>query len=268
LKFPDDFSSIYWRYSLQQVDYYDFESSYNPTPAYDLRTRGFPLLESAMRVSFVRDNRDSRMFATSGSRNSYSIEAAGHIFGGDIEYQLQEIRSDWYFKLTEYLTFVAKARFSFLSNWGGDLSDVPYSERFFPGGVSYDGQIRGYDDRSISPTDSTFDYDSTLTPDPGGNIPLTGKSTFLAGGSALSIYTLEMRVPIMKDQLYTSLFFDAGNAWLNLDDMSIDDLYKSTGVGVRFVIPMLGVLGFDMAYGYDRPDEPDWKFHFQIGPEQ
>jgi len=268
LKIPDDFSSVYWRYSLQKVDYYDFESKYDPTPTYDLRTRGYPLVESSMLISFVRDTRDSRMFATSGSRNAYSIEGAGHFLGGDIDYQIQDIRSDWYLPVSNFLTFVAKARFSFVTNWGGELADVPYSERLFPGGVSTDGQIRGYDDRSISPTDTIMEYDSTLTPDPSGTIPLTGKTSFLAGGTALSIYTLEMRVPIMRDQLYASLFFDAGNTWLNFDDMSLNDLYKSTGVGVRFVIPMIGVLGFDMAYGYDRPDKPDWKFHFQIGAEQ
>jgi outer membrane protein assembly factor BamA len=207
------------------------------------------------------------MFATAGSQNRYSIEAAGHYFGGDIEYQLQELRSDWYFPLHDYLTFVAKARFNFLTNWGGNESDIPYAERFFPGGVSYDGQIRGYADRSISPRDVVFEYDSTTPPDAGGNYRLQSKSTYLTGGASLSIYALELRVPVMKDQLYLSWFNDFGNTWLDIDRMSFGDLYKSTGFGVRFVIPMLGVLGFDMAYPFDDPDSDDWKFHFQIGPE-
>ncbi len=267
LTFPDDYFSVYGRYSLQQLDYFEFSSEYNPSPRYDLRTQGFPKLESSARASLVRDSRDSRMFATDGSRNSYAVEAAGHFLGGDVEFQLQEIRSDWYISLHKYLTFVAKARFGFVTNWWGDVDDIPYSERLFPGGISYDGMVRGYNDRSLTPKDTVFYYDSTLTPDPGGNIPLTERSSFLTGGRAMSVYTLEFRIPVKRDQFYISLFADAGNAWNQLNQMNFEDLYKSTGAGVRFVIPLLGVLGFDMAYGYDRPGGGDWEFHFQIGPE-
>ena len=49
--------------------------------------------------------------------------------------------------------------------------------------------------------------------------------------------------------------------------MRFDDLYRSAGAGVRFVIPMLGVLGVDAGYGFDRSDGPRWEYHFQIGPE-
>jgi len=70
----------------------------------------------------------------------------------------------------------------------------------------------------------------------------------------------------MKDQLYISTFADAGNAWLSPKDIKFSDLKKSAGVGVRFVIPMMGILGLDFGYGFDRT-KPDWEVHFQIGPE-
>ncbi|MFP4458377.1 MAG: outer membrane protein assembly factor BamA [Candidatus Zixiibacteriota bacterium] len=267
LKFPDDYFSIYGRYSLQQIDYFDFSSSYNPSMAYDLRVQDFPRLESSMRMSIIRDSRDSRLFASKGSKNSYAIEGAGHFLGGDIEYQSQEVKSDWYIPIFKYLTVVIKGRFQFVTNWGGSEKDIPYAERLIPGGVSYDGQIRGYADRSISPIDTVYYYDSTVTPDPSGNLPLVDESSFLEGGRALSIYTAELRVPVKKDQLYFSIFADAGNTWLSTEKMRIDDLYKSAGLGVRFSLPMIGVMGLDFGYGFDRPNGGDWEWHFQIGPD-
>jgi outer membrane protein insertion porin family len=35
-------------------------------------------------------------------------------------------------------------------------------------------------------------------------------------------------------------------------------------VGVRLEIPMLGLIGFDFGYGFDR-DTPGWEPHFQLG---
>ncbi|HDR91441.1 MAG TPA: outer membrane protein assembly factor BamA, partial [candidate division Zixibacteria bacterium] len=125
LKWPDDYFSLYWRYKLESLSYGDFSSSYSPTPTYDLRERDWPELESSTRLTIQRDSRDSRMFATKGSRNVYSFDIAGEFLGGDVVYQKQDIRSEWFFPIHKYLTFVVKGRAGYLTNaFGDDQNDV------------------------------------------------------------------------------------------------------------------------------------------------
>ncbi len=274
LRWPDDYFSLYWRYKLEWLSYADFSSSYDPTPNYDLRNRDWPELESSTRLTIQRDSRDSRMFATKGSRNVYSVDFSGEFLGGDVVYQKQDIRSEWYFPLHKYLTFVAKGRANYLTNaFGDDPNDVPFGERFFLGGVSFDGQIRGYTDRSISPIDtSQAVYDSTATPDIGGLYPLIEpESRFRSGGRFMTIFSTELRVPIQRDQLYFSIFGDAGNAWRDIENADFNNMKKSLGAGMRLVIPMIGIMGIDAAYGFDDDplygNESGWQWHFQIGPE-
>ncbi len=275
LKWPDDYFSIYWRYKLEWLSYDEFSSSYNPTPAYDLREMDWPQIESATKVTIDRDSRDSRLFATDGTHNYYSLELCGNWLGGDVAYEKQDLRSEWYFPLHKYLTFVIKGRAGYLTNaFGDDKEDVPYSERYFLGGISYDGQVRGYTDRSITPLD-TVDavYDSTATPDIGGNIPMTETSQiFHTGGRFMALFSTELRVPVARDQLYLSIFADAGNTWRDLNSTDLGKMKRSVGAGMRLVIPMLGIMGMDAAYGFDIDDRTGkvsgWQWHFQIGPEQ
>jgi len=65
-------------------------------------------------------------------------------------------------------------------------------------------------------------------------------------------------------QLSFLAFADAGNAWDPIDQFSFSDLKRGAGVGVRLEIPMLGLIGFDFGYGFDK-DDPGWEPHFQIG---
>jgi outer membrane protein insertion porin family len=64
---------------------------------------------------------------------------------------------------------------------------------------------------------------------------------------------------------------EAGNAWRDLKDFNPFQLKRSAGVGVRIFLPMIGLMGIDWAYGFDRPDGYDQRggsnFHFIIGQE-
>ncbi|MCD6595178.1 outer membrane protein assembly factor BamA [bacterium] len=257
------------RYKLESVKYEDIESNYTPSPAYDITTIDWPRIESSVLLTIERDSRNSQVFASKGSRNTISFENSGGIIGGQIEFQKLWLKSDWYFPAHKYLTLVGKAHFGMLENlWGNNADAVPFGERFFPGGVSFDGQIRGYSDRSVGPMAWTeAGYDSTAIPDADGRIPLTSPSTpYMPGSRAVLIFTTELRFPIMKDQLYVGFFADAGDAWLDPKNMKLKGLKRSVGVGARFVVPMMGILGIDFGYGFDK-STPGWEMHFQIGPE-
>ena len=70
-----------------------------------------------------------------------------------------------------------------------------------------------------------------------------------------------------------------GNVWaepslqekFNLPRVGPFDLKRSVGMGIRFFMPMIGLLGFDLGYGFDDLDgdgEPEgWKTSITIGQQ-
>ena len=81
------------------------------------------------------------------------------------------------------------------------------------------------------------------------------------------LFTLEYQFPIVEQQIYGLTFLDAGNAWRSMAESDITDLKRSVGFGVRIVAPMLGVIGFDLAYGFDNLLGGEWHPHFQLGTQ-
>ena len=70
--------------------------------------------------------------------------------------------------------------------------------------------------------------------------------------------------------MYMFLFGEAGNIWSDFNDLDVFDLKRSLGIGFRIYMPMLGILGFDMGYGFDSinpyNDEPyGWEQHLIFG---
>jgi outer membrane protein insertion porin family len=59
-------------------------------------------------------------------------------------------------------------------------------------------------------------------------------------------------------------FAEAGNAWWEPRTVDLRRLKKSAGIGFRAQIPMLGIMGIDLGYGFDDPSHR-WVPHFQLG---
>ena len=72
---------------------------------------------------------------------------------------------------------------------------------------------------------------------------------------------------LVAEPLHGLFFFDAGNTWRSTDDLNITDLKKGAGFGIRLEIPLLGQIGFDYGYGFDREGGARWEPHFQIGQQ-
>jgi len=69
-----------------------------------------------------------------------------------------------------------------------------------------------------------------------------------------------LRFPFSENPvIYGLLFAEAGNVWdstsmlepFNMPRTGPLSLKRSAGIGVRFFMPMIGMLGFDMGYGFD-----------------
>lgn len=217
-------------------------------------------LTSQVSFSVTRDSRDFPQFATRGMRHTSRSDVAG--VGGDVKYLKQTLESDFYVPLFKSTSISLRGRYAMALNPFNDR-EVPFFERFFPGGVSFDGMIRGYGNNSVGPY---TEGDGTSSRD---------------GGRVMSIFTLEYQVPII-DQLksqqpvYAVAFAEAGNAWAKLSESSPlpGNMKKSVGFGIRVIMPLVGLLGFDVGYGFDKPSDPvqaiqkkrsGWHTHFQLG---
>jgi outer membrane protein insertion porin family len=93
-------------------------------------------------------------------------------------------------------------------------------------------------------------------------------------GYAYSRMSMEFRYPFLLEPsstIYGMLFAEAGNAWPDLKSFNPFALKRSAGVGVRIFLPMIGLMGIDWAYGFDKPDGTGQRggsnFHFIIGQE-
>ena len=84
------------------------------------------------------------------------------------------------------------------------------------------------------------------------------------GGRFFTTFTVEEQFPIAHP-LHAVLFFDAGNTWDQFNEVQPFDLKLGAGIGFRLEIPLLGNIGLDVGYGFNRDDGPRWKAHFLLG---
>ncbi|MDR2086942.1 MAG: outer membrane protein assembly factor BamA [Dysgonamonadaceae bacterium] len=93
-------------------------------------------------------------------------------------------------------------------------------------------------------------------------------------GYAYSRLSMELRYPFMLEQtatIYGLAFIEAGNAWSHVKSFNPFDLKRSAGFGARIFLPMIGLMGLDWAYGFDRATPSSTRsggqLHFIIGQE-
>ena len=147
-------------------------------------------------------------------------------------------------------------------NVGNDTQRfIPFDERFIRGGngIPYGNALRGYPDNSVGPQTA---------------------SGLAVGGNAMGKITTELRFPLSENPvIYFMTFAEMGNVW-NSSSMAEPfylerhgplSMKKSAGVGVRFFMPGIGLLGFDMGYGiddsiYDSDSKPQgWNYNILFG---
>ncbi len=223
-----DYTRGYWQYHLEQVNLTNITTT-------AVASQSWPRISSSMGVTLVRDSRDRPFNAASGTRTSVAAEFCGGWLGGQVDFQKYIAEYRYYHPLFWKLAVMLRGRAGVVDGYS-DPATVPLYERFFIGGAGEDG-VRGYQDRSIHPY-----------------------------SRAMVVSNLEVRYGI-NPNIYTMLFLDAGNAWMSIKEANAR-MYKGLGTGIRMEIPMLGILGFDFAYGFDRKWlglKDHWEFHFQIG---
>ncbi len=261
LTWPDTYTKVFLRYRFEDVKYHDFDDDYlrdngefQITPEGDTVYTPFEnslqsfneewLRTSSMAFTIERDSRDLPIFATEGSVISYTGEVSGGLLGGRWDFYKHTTNIHKYVPLFWGMSVVGKVRFGYISAHNND--DIPYSERFSPGGVDPDGQIRGYEDAGVTPR---------------------SRSGAFLRGIAEAVYNVELQMPLVPGQIYALAFADAGNSWLSREDIKpFSDLFYGAGVGFRLVVPGVGVIGFDFGYAFNElyGEPTGWRPHFQV----
>jgi outer membrane protein insertion porin family len=237
-----DYTTLFWRYRAERVSYTDFD----PTiPESDIERLANNTTRSSTGITLRRNSTDSPFFPTRGTTAEYSIDLAGTALGGTESYVSNQVELAWYQSVgRSKWAFMLRSRFGWLR--GLENRAVPNDELFRMGGVFYNG-IRGYDEFEIVPV---------------------GNAAYI-GGQAMSLFVAELRYPF-SPRVHGALFFDAGDTWNSFSQADFSNLRKGAGFGIRVQMPMLGLLGLDYAYGFDRidafgRDRDSWNLHFRFG---
>jgi outer membrane protein insertion porin family len=244
-KFPDDFFRGDWTLRVQRT---------NVLRGGDFYQEGIRN-QFAIRQAITRSSVFDPVFPSTGTRVVNSTELSGGPFlPGTIEYIKNEFTAEAYTPLFRDRRFVlfSNFNFSFINSLAAD-NYLPPTEVFFMGGngLAYNTiALRGYDDRNVGPKNIL------------GN-PI--------GGKVAVKYGIELRYALSLDPLpiFVLAFAEAGNVWSDIKKTDPFDLRRSVGFGTRLLLPAVGLVGFDLGYGFDRMivdrEPPKWLFHFQFG---
>ena len=234
---------------------------------------GRPVRTSSLEAVFTRNSMDNPFYATKGTKLELDHEFAGGPFGGAVNFHKHRIEGRAYLpSINKRLTTMLRARFGALGEYGDQSTPVPSYERFRLGGGTTLDPLRGYDDYQVVPAKFIRDI---YTKGSISNIDSSGAARDTTynyihsrvrypGGRFMTLYTVEQQFPIVHP-LHGVFFFDAGNTWDTWHDIRPFDLKIGAGAGLRMEIPLLGNVGLDYGYGFNRDDGPKAKAHFLLG---
>lgn len=177
-----------------------------------------------------------------------------------IEYHKWTLKGDVYLKLIGDLVLRTSANFGYLGYYSKKLGYSPF-ECYQVGGDGMSGYdtygsdiiaLRGYPNYSLTPYE---------------------EGVYL--GHVYDKFTIELRHPVVlqpSSTIFALLFLEGGNAWKDLSAFRPFEIKRSAGVGVRVLLPMIGMMGVDWGYGFDPvPNEGKKRggsqFHFVIGQQ-
>lgn len=270
LRWPDDFFRADW--VLQGLNNQILQGGQLSAQSTQFFARG---LEFALSQTISRISIDNGMFPTEGSRFVFATKVSGGSIGlGQMDYFKNQLTLESYTPLLQIaeqnrLTLRLNADMGYVTGLNPATELIPPLELYYMGGTVLGGfaitPLRGYPDRQIGP-----------------RLPQEGnpQGTTPQGGRAMMLLNAELRFAVTLNPvpIYAMAFVEAGNVWDRISSVNPFDLKRSAGVGVRFLINPIGLLGFDYAYGFDpilgldgtrvgdsNGTSPGWRFHFQFG---
>ena len=280
LKWPDDYFNLIYSLNVQRYKLRNYSNIFKGI------SNGTST-NISLKIALVRNSAGPNpIFPTSGSNFLLSgqftlpYSLIGITSGSENSYKLPEfhkwrMNAEWYVpigmakgadKNKQFILKIA-AKYGYIGRYNQKLEISPF-ERFQLGdaGLSNNFALLGYD---IIAHRGYPVYDkSNPKINPDGITP----SEFF---TIFNKYTMELRYPFSTSAgstIYGLAFFEAANGWYDFKDYNPFKLRRSAGVGLRFFLPMFGLLGFDYGIGFDRYNNTSGlkgaaKFTFMLGQE-
>lgn len=200
------------------------------------------------------DNKDYKNMATNALSPNYTAEQQEKYRW--IEYHKWKFKAKTYTALSngqKCFVLMTRVELGLLGSYN-KYKKSPF-ETYYMGGDGMSGYSTGYAEETIG----LRGYENgSLTP-------------YGAEGYAYDRFSLELRYPFLlgNTTIYGLTFAEAGNAWNDTKKFNPFDMKRSAGVGVRIFLPMVGLMGIDWAYGFDKVygTKGGSQFHFILGQE-
>jgi outer membrane protein insertion porin family len=206
--------------------------------------------ESRFSPSFIHNTVDNPYTPRSGIKITSTVQLTGGPLGGDLNYVKPNLEAVFYIPHLRRTALGLRADVGYILPYGSTAevdpatgrNDLPLYQRFFLGGET---QIRGVNVRTVGPVSEN-------------NVAL--------GGDKFVLFNAEYYFDI-AGPLRALLFFDAGQAYLESENIDLGKLRTSTGVELRFIMPVINV-PFRLIYAWN-PNrdafQPKSTFKFAVG---
>ena len=200
------------------------------------------------------DHKDYAHLATDRNSPTYSQEQQEKYRW--VEYHKWKFKARTFTALTsgqKCFVLMTRVEFGLLGSYNKNKKS-PF-ETYYMGGDGMSGYTTGYAEETIG----LRGYEN-------GSLTPRG-----AEGYAYTRMSLELRYPFLlgNTTIYGLGFVEAGNAWTETSKFNPFDMKRSAGLGVRIFLPMVGMMGIDWAYGFDKVfgTKGGSQFHFILGQE-
>jgi outer membrane protein insertion porin family len=262
LRWPDDYFSLVYSLSYTRYKLRNYSNLFNLGNGQSLNN------ETSNNISLkLALNRNSAgpnpFFPTSGSNFSLSAQLTPpysllNIKGSNpykfVEFHKWRFNGEWFVPIGrkhgddgKQLVLKLAAKYGFIGRYTKGLEISPF-ERFQVGdaGLTNNFGILGYD------IIAHRGYPIYENSNPRQNPDISSPSQFF---TIFNKYVMELRYPFATNPnstIYGLAFMEAANGWYSAKEYNPFRLRRSVGVGMRFYLPMFGLLGFDYGIGLDR----------------
>lgn len=203
-----DYVKIGINYNIEDFDISNVQTDYT-----NMTSGAF--LTSSIRPYIQYDSRDDLFLPTEGFLHKFSIEYAGELLGGEIEYTKYLAESSVFFPVFWKFTGALHAEGGYFDDRTDDTIDVDYA-KFYLGGMN---SIRGFDKWDISGKRA-------------GDIKDRGGEKYVQ-------FNVELTFPLSeKYKAAGVLFYDRGDVYRTDEDFDFGNQYSSFGTGLRWNSPM------------------------------
>ena len=215
-----------------------------------------PVRIGMLSANLSQDRRDNPANPQTGIYNTADIGVAGKFFGSQRSFARILLRNATYYHLGAHLVLARQTRFGIIQPFSvapdtDAQESVPLPERFFGGGAD---SLRAFPYNQAGPRD----IGASLVP--GG--PSSQPTGFPLGGNALLFNNVELRFPLIGQNIQGVLFYDLGNVYSSVRNISFrfhqrnlqdfDYTVHAPGFGLRYQTPV-GPVRVDVAYSLNPP---------------